>query len=350
MYPRRTMIGGALAALCAVAGKAHAAYGDIPPLKSIAPYPLGVAVRRPQLDDPSWTALAAQQFSRLTPEWEMKMEYVLRDDGSLQTDRSDAIAAFARRNGMALHGHTLIWYAQDGTHFQRLKSRPDAFLAAYADYIQAVMTRYRGLAAGWDVVNEPVWNDGHDLRPCLWRDVLGDDYIALALTAARQADPGAVLFLNDYNLELTPKKRVRFLRLCEDLLKAGAPLDGIGTQTHIGADLLPGAIRVCLADVASLGLKVHVSEVDITTRGDNGANVAQPRIAQVRLIEELMTAYGDIAPAQRYGMTFWALRDRDSWLNGPKERGLVPDEPALFDNLGRPKPMAQAVAAGLASR
>ena len=57
----------------------------------------------------------------------------------------------------------------------------------------------------------------------------------------QEADPDAVLFINDYNLESLPKKRATFMRLVEQLLKRGAPLTGIGTQTHIDADLPPGA-------------------------------------------------------------------------------------------------------------
>ena len=232
---RRALLAGAaaLAAAGAVSADPTAILGDIPPLKSVAPYPLGVAVKVSQLDDRAWTRLATTQYSRLTPEWEMKMEYVLRDDGSLNLDRADRIVDFARHNNMAVHGHTLIWYAQDGAYFQNLQDKPDAFLDAYVGYIQGVIGRYRGKIGGWDVVNEPIWNDGHDLRPCLWQKVLGNDYIGLALTAAQRADPDAVLFLNDYNLEQTPAKRTRFLNLCESLLKSGAPLHGIGTQTHI---------------------------------------------------------------------------------------------------------------------
>ncbi len=339
MISRRAVVAGGL---CLAGTASCADYGDLPPLKSAAPYPLGVAVKAMQLDDPAWTGLAAANFSRLTPEWEMKMEYVLRDDGSLQLDRADRIAGFARAHGMAVHGHTLIWYAQDGAYFQRLKGKPDAFLSAYAGYIQGVMEHYKGVIGGWDVINEPVWNDGHDLRPCLWRDMLGDDYIGLALEAAHEADPGAVLFINDYNLESTPAKRMRFLKLCEAVLKKGAPLSGIGTQTHIGADLPQGAIAAALKDIASLGLKVHVSEVDISLRVQSLGDVAEPRVQQVRLLAELVGAYDDIPSAQRYGMTFWGLRDSDSWLNGKDNKSLVPDEPLLFDGRGRPKPLAQA--------
>ena len=343
---RRALLAGAaslgLTSLGLAGCASGSAYGDIPPLKSVAPYPLGVAVRRLQLDDPAWASLASAQFSRLTAEWEMKMEYVLQPDGSLRLDRAHDIAAFAQSRGMAMHGHTLIWYAQDGAYFQGLKSNPDAFLNAYVAYIRGVMTPFRSVIGGWDVVNEPVWNDGHDLRPCLWREVLGDDYVGLALEAAHQADPQAILFMNDYNLESTPAKRARFLKLCEDVLKKGAPLSGIGTQTHIDAGLASGMIRTALRDIASLGLKVHVSEVDISLRVPSQGDVAQPRKAQIALLEELVSAYNDIPAVQRYGMTFWGLRDSDSWLNGKDYKSVIPDEPLLFDGQGRAKPLAQA--------
>ncbi|MBW8881177.1 MAG: 1,4-beta-xylanase, partial [Asticcacaulis sp.] len=83
MHRRALLSGAAALALATPACAApKGAIDDLPPLKSVAPYPLGVAVKTPQLPDPDWTGLAAAQFSRLTAEWEMKMEYVLRDDGS----------------------------------------------------------------------------------------------------------------------------------------------------------------------------------------------------------------------------------------------------------------------------
>lgn len=346
MPTRRAFVTGTLAA--ALPGIAAAEpYGAIPPLKSIAHYPLGVAVKAAALDDSDWVRMAPAHFSRLTPEWEMKMEYVLQADGSLRFDRSDRIEAFARRTGMAVHGHALVWYAEDGPWFQRLgQGKPDTFLNAYVAYIQSVVGRYKGAFSGWDVVNEPVSADGAGLRDCLWRKLLGDDYIGLALTAAHEADPAAVLFINDYDLEMKPAKRRTFLKLCETLLKTGAPLHGVGTQTHVPADIAPGMIRTALADIASLGLKVHVSEIDISTLHNRPGNVAQPSIDQIRTLREIVSAYHDIPAAQRYGLTFWGLRDSDSWLNGPRE-GKGFDEPLLFDRLYRPKPVAQALAAAL---
>ncbi len=344
---RRSVLTGAAALGVAATGtRAETVFDAVPPLKSITPYPLGVAVKVSQLDDPTWVKLATPNFSRVTPEWEMKMEYLLQADHNLHFDRADRIVDFAHQHGMSVHGHTLIWYAlEGGDHFTNLAGKPDAFLDAYVGYITSVMQRYAGRIRSWDVVNEPVRNDGSGLRDCLWSKVLGNDYIGLALEAAKRADPGALRFINDYNLELTPKKRSAFLKMCERLLKDGAPLQGIGTQTHIAADISPQAIRDAMKDIASLGLLVHVSEVDISLQEDHPANLAQPLKHQISTLNALLSAYHDVPAAQRYGLTLWGLRDSDSWINYQKNSGVMnvkPDEPLLFDALGRPKPLTRA--------
>ena len=63
-------------------------------------------------------------------------------------------------------------------------------------------------AAGWDVVNEPLEEDGSALRPSLWASMLGaEGYMVRAFQAARAADPRALLILNEYGLESRPAKR-----------------------------------------------------------------------------------------------------------------------------------------------
>ncbi len=342
MTTRRNVLLAGASALLTTGCKARSSPA-LPPLKSLVPFPLGTCVMAAQCDDPEWSALATRHFSRLTPEWEMKMEYMLRDDGSLRFDRPDAIVDFATRHGLTVHGHTLIWYAQSNPYFEKLSG--DKFLNAYVAYINDVMGHYRGRLPSWDVVNEPITDEGSELRDCLWSRALGrEDYIGIALTAAHEADPGAVLFVNDYNLEHAPKKRATFLRLCENLLKNGAPLHGVGSQTHLIADIAPGMIKACIRDLASLGLNLHISEIDISIRESHAGLNGEK--AQIRALDELVDAYQQVPAAQRYGMTFWGVRDGDSWRN--RQDGLhIPDAPLLFDDQGRAKPLAEAFAAAV---
>jgi endo-1,4-beta-xylanase len=202
------------------------------------------------------------------------------------------------------------------------------------------------------VVNEAVNEDGEGLRDCLWSRNLGQiDYMRRAFDHAHEAAPDAVLLINDYYLERLPKKRATYLRLVETLLKAGAPLGGLGTQSHLRADLAPGAIGAVIADLARMGLPIHVSEFDISLNGARGLFVSRDDLVQrqARLAGEIGEAFARLKPAQRFAFTSWGLRDRDSWLRAPKENPSPPwDAPLLFDDQGRPKPMLVALETGFA--
>lgn len=342
---RRSAVASALALSACGRQAASQPITDVP-LKSIASTPVGASVRLAQLEDPASAELFARHYSQLTAEWEMKMEYILQDDGRFRFDRPDAIAAFARRSGARLHGHNLIWYAQSSPAFDKLEGQGQPFADAYRNYILAVVGRYRGQAVGWDVVNEPVADDGVALRPSIWTRNLGvDEHIALAFHHAKEADPDAVLFVNDYHLENNPTKRATFMRMVERLLKAGAPIGGLGTQSHLDLDVTrPGMCRAAIRDLAGFGLPIHVSELDISLGERPGfSRLSELLDRQAELTRELAGAYMDLPQRQRFAFTVWGLRDSDSWLRGPS--GQRPsDRPLPFDDAGRPKPMFQALA------
>ncbi|WP_081497632.1 endo-1,4-beta-xylanase [Caulobacter sp. AP07] len=342
-FSRRTVVAGALAlSACGPKAQGQPIPADLPPLKAVAPVRVGACVQALHLDDPALAALLAREVSQLTPEWEMKMEYVVQPDGTFRFDAPDRIAAFARAHGMALLGHTLVWYAQAPDAFARLDEGRISFVDAYRNYILAVAGRYQGQVVGWDVVNEAVAEDGDGWRDSLWSQRLGAfEHIALAYRTAGEADPHAALLLNDYNLEYYPKKRATFLKLAERLLASGAPLTGLGTQMHVAADIAPGEITRMIRELASLGLPVHVSELDVSlTRSENKfLSRAELQRRQAAVYAEAAEAFMDLPSSQRFAFTLWGLRDRDSWLK--KENAA--DAPAPFDDAGRPKAGAAAL-------
>ncbi len=320
--------------------------GPPPQLRRIAPFPVGVAISTLDIADAPLAALIAQQFSEVTPNWQMKMEVVLRDDGGFDFAKADEIAAFARANRQRLFGHTLIWHQETPIAFQRLDGDRAAFVNAYTNYITALVARYRGQAVGWDVVNEPVAEDGQGLRESLWSRNLGaEDYMVLAFQFARAADPSAILLVNEYNLENNPQKLDTFLRLVERLLNRGAPITGLGHQSHIGIDTPPGASTRAIQALARFGLPIHVSELDVSLgrRRLDLRPLAQKQALQSQRMVEVAQAFVALPAAQRFSFTFWGVRDRDSWLQRPPN-GDGSDQPlAFYDDL-RPKPAFYAIA------
>jgi endo-1,4-beta-xylanase len=276
----------------------------------------------------------------------MKMERILKPDGSLDFSAADQIAEFCRGAGLGMHGTTLVWYAQDPPAFEALKGDRTQFEARLRSYIATVMGRYRGLARGWDALNEAVAENGDGYRGGVWAEGLGDDYARLSFEMAREGDPNAALFLNDYNLELIPAKLDSFQRLVERLLQAGAPVTGLGTQSHLDINVTPGQAGVAVRALARFGLPIHVSELDISThQGALSFSSEASRLqAQARIAAEIAEAFAELPAHQRYAFTVWGVRDKDSWLRG-SNGGDPNDEPLLFDAAGEPKPALAAVEA-----
>ena len=67
---------------------------------------------------------------------------------------------------------------------------------------------------------------------------MGPDYVAIALKAARAADPAAKLYINDYNVETDGPKMRALYNLVASLKRAGAPINGVGSSSpfHRGLD------------------------------------------------------------------------------------------------------------------
>jgi endo-1,4-beta-xylanase len=352
---RRSVMQGTMAAALAGCGerRVHAGESERRPasLKAIADFPVGTCLATPDLTDPDRVALTLRHFSQVTPEWEMKMERVLGEDGDFRFDAADTLAQFCTSHQLRLHGTTLVWYAQDPPAFRRMIDDRPAFEHGYRNYITAVVGRYRGLARGWDVLNEAVAEQGDGYRGGIWETALGPDYARLAFETSREADPDALLFINDYNLETNPTKLDTFQRLVDRLLRAGAPLTGIGTQTHLSIDLPPGQAGRAIKALAAFGLPIHVSELDVSTRHEGwlaaaGANRLE---RQARIVGEVGEAFMQLPRAQRYAFTLWGVRDKDSWLTRPP-RDDASDQPLLFDNDGVAKPAFDSLCAAFEGR
>jgi endo-1,4-beta-xylanase len=99
-----------------------------------------------------------------------------------------------------------------------------------------------------------------------------------------------------------------------------------------------------MRELASLGLPIHVSELDVSTRVHGLARDGmEARLqAQARLVGALAEAFMALPARQRYAFTAWGLRDKDSWLRSPYQKGDPTDRPLLFDDQGRAKPAARA--------
>jgi GH35 family endo-1,4-beta-xylanase len=205
--------------------------------------------------------------------------------------------------------------------------------SAFDAHIRAVAEHYRGRVRAWDVVNEAVADDGSGLRDTVFRQKLGDQYIADAFRLARQADPQALLFYNDYGGEGLTQKSNRIYDLVQGLRAQGVPIDGVGLQMHVTAAGRPSDANIAanMSRLASLGLLVNISEMDVRIRDLPGDRTMrfETQKAVYRSIVGVC-----VAEPRCDGITFWGFTDAHSWIDA--QYGA--DDPLLFDEQYGAKP------------
>ncbi len=301
-------------------------------------------------------ALASEHFNAVTPENCMKPERVHPEENAWRFELPDALVGWASDNEMSVHGHTLVWHAQTGDWFFRDGDR-EVVTQRMKDHIDKLVGRYKGKIQSWDVVNEAI-NDGgneetgltENLRNSQWMQTLGPEYLTLAFKFAHAADPDAILYYNDYNIESGPKHESSMV-LLKRLLKEGAPIHAVGIQGHWHTGRVPyDDIDKAISDYASLGLKVSITELDVTIRGASGGqfgggfgrrrsrNIEAPSAedleAQAESYSKLFAIFKK-HEEQIERVTFWGLSDRRTWRFG--------QHPLIFDADNNLKPAYAAI-------
>ena len=195
---------------------------------------IGVAVNQRNVTNPEQQALIKKEFSSITCENDMKPEPTEPQEGQFNWDNADRIANFCRANGIKLRGHCLMWHSQIGRWMLDGNPTKEVFYQRMKNHIQAVVSRYKDVVYCWDVVNEAMTDDKNaedPYRQSPMYKLCGDEFIAKAFQYAREADPKALLFYNDYN-ECDPVKSQRIYNMVKKMKDAGVPIDGIGMQGH----------------------------------------------------------------------------------------------------------------------
>jgi endo-1,4-beta-xylanase len=318
-------------------------------------FPVGAAVEPYALKDQGKTL--AHHFNRLTCENSMKLGPLLPREGAYQFTAADQIAEFARRNGMLMTGHALVWHQMYPAWWFRDgdgAASPAVLTRRLQQHTRTVMERYADVVDNWDVVNEGV----SDKPSQLYRDeqegskwygaYQGGSYIEVAFKlaeqAAREVDPTTKLYYNDYNVE-KPEKRRKIIQLVRELRAKGARVDGVGTQAHWNLEWPTIAeIRATIDELAQENLLIKVSELDISvySKDDWDTKIWEREIPYTpELGARLAKRYAEIFALFREkaqhitSVTFWGVSDDRTWLNGwPIGRK---NYPLLFDRQRAPK-------------
>lgn len=293
-----------------------------------------------------------KHFNSITPENELKPDSILNQQACQQQGNNvntqvyfgqgtSSTLKFCEQNGIALRGHTFVWYSQTPDWFFRqnfqqggnyvskdiMNQRLESFIK---NTFELLAKNYPNLEVySYDVCNELFVNDGGGMRPAgnsKWVQVYGDDsFVMNAFTYARKYAPkGCKLVLNDYN-EYMPAKTQDLVNMATKLKEAGV-IDGIGMQSHLDVGYPSGQVySTAVEKFLATGLEVQITELDITS------NNQQAQASLFKEIFSIAVKHADKIPA----VTVWGTHDSISWRSS--------QNPLLFGANYSPKPAYYSV-------
>lgn len=253
------------------------------------------------------------------------------------------------------------------------KEKRQALLEAMESWIGGMLDHVKNDTrfVGWDVINEPITDDGYyrgidnhfggnwedangltqyDAAPVeneetgltlnwgdnhfYWGYYLGMDYATRAFEIAREHAPaGMKLYVNEYGLETNPTKLAKLIDFVNYIdQNSTTQVDGIATQMHVQANgITREQVDQMFQTLAATGKLVRVSELDVAL--GTSSPTQEDLQLQSDVYQMIIESYkANVPEAQRGGFVVWTLSDaadeHEYWLKG--------DKPNLFDeNYGR---------------
>jgi GH35 family endo-1,4-beta-xylanase len=177
---------------------------------------------------------------------------------------------------------------------------PDELRRQAERHIAEIVAHFRGDFYQWDVINEPFKN--HDLMDTLGKEVMIDWF-----RVANQSDPGCKLFLNEFGIVDTGgtnrAQQEHFFATAKYLKEHGAPIHGIGIQSHFGMVLTPPVKTLKILDhFSELGLPIESTELSL--------NIADRQL-QADFMRDYMTAF--FSHPNVHGIMLWGFWEGRHW-------------------------------------
>jgi GH35 family endo-1,4-beta-xylanase len=243
------------------------------------------------------------------PGWEQ--EWVSTNEQTRRTLR------YLRDRNIDIRGHVLLWpgwpnmpsrMQNNASNVPYLKQQLENHLVNFLE-----TENFDEFVKDWDVINEI--NTNTDLAAALRGSqgyTTGREVYAETFTRARELAPDAKLYINDYitmSLSNTAGSVIydQYKGFIQEIIDAGAPIDGIGFQGHLGAS--PNSIYDVLGTLDdfydAFGLESKITEFDLPTS-------VSEELAAVYM-KDFMTA--TFSHESMTGIMFWNFWDVDTWQN-----------------------------------
>ena len=248
------------------------------------------------------------------------------EKGQTRQAQIEQMADWCKEHGIATKGHPLTWHE---VYPQWAGDMDDAdVMARQQARVREIVSHFAGRVDTWDVVNEATVSHRFDNAVGRWiKDRGATACVADALHWAHEANPGATLLYNDFNVSDA------FEQLVQGLLDAGAPVHTIGIQSHMhkGTWPLDKAWQAC-ETYAAFGLPLHFTELTVLSgrlKGpeDNDWHKRRGDWLTTPEGEQAQLDYGSQVYTLLFShpaveaITWWDFSDAGAWPGAPA--GLV---------------------------
>ena len=316
---------------------------------------IGTAARPYLFSEAAYSETLGREFNMIEPEDGMKWLALRPKADAFDFRDGDAVVRFAQAHEMKVRGHCLVWDHNNPDWLAHGHFTPAQLSQLLQEHITTVVKHYSGQVFAWDVVNEGLDENGH-VRDSPWYNqpgiglaANGPAYIEQAFRWAHAADPQALLFYNEAEAEELGLKSDALFAMLKEFKHRGVPIDGVGLQMHLS---LPGldmaSVAKNMARMASLGLQIHITELDVSipvdVKGEPSSNEDLLQQAEVyrSVVHACLQTRGCSA------IQTWGFTDRYSWIGSHSHGARGAALP--FDRAYQPKRVYSAILEELSAR
>ncbi|GMY05478.1 endo-1,4-beta-xylanase 5-like isoform X1 [Fagus crenata] len=230
-------------------------------------FPFGSAIAMTILGNLPYQNWFVRRFNAAVFENELKWYATEPDQGKVNYTVADQMLEFVRANQIMARGHNIFWEdPKYAPQWVRDLTGPE-LQSAVNSRIQSLMNKYKEEFIHWDVSNEMLHFDFYEQR-------LGPNATLHFYEIAHMSDPLATLFMNEFNVVETcsdvNSTVDTYISRLRELQRGGVFMDGIGLEGHFTIPN-PPLMRAILDKLATLGLPIWLTEVDISNKLDKEA-------------------------------------------------------------------------------
>ena len=268
--------------------------------------------------------------------------------------RLEKILGIAKKYGMIMRGHVLVWHGQTPDWFFKedysseksyvdkatMTARQEWYIKSVLEFVKAWEDKNndgKHIIVVWDVVNEACtdggWTDDPLRTASPWYSIYGDDtFIVNAFRFANKYAPADVkLAYNDYS-SYAPNKTKAICRVVQDIQAASdARIDVVGMQSHVSMSYPTVAdYETAVNQFLALGVDVQVTEMEIAF----GGRLTTQEALKDRYVEyfKMFLKYRKVPGKNGIsGITLWGTKDEVSWIRNNADEMNKFQRPLLFE-------------------